>query len=198
MNTTTTCTVCECKLYRDEGKSTCKEKECPAKVTAEHRDIDTFTPPWQPKKDISHLGFQVLKVLIFVMLPSWLIAQDTICLDKTRLGRIADSLSYYKQQAQYFKHCDTLLSLERKLSDSQAQEINAKDVQMNVCTKAYAIKEHEAQVWEETATRFKDEYNLTFKQLQKARKARKIWTGTAFTVFGVLGATITAVAILLK
>lgn len=195
---TTTCPNCKCTIYKDEGKSSCNKEQCPVKVQAEHKDIDTFVPPWEKQKDVSHSGFHALKMLIFILLPLSSFAQDTICLDKSRLGRIADSLSYYKQQSQAFEQCNILLSLERNLSDSQRQEIDAKDVQMNVCTKAYAIKEHEAQVWEETATRFKEEYNATFKQLQKAKKARKIWTGTTFGVLGVLGAGITTVAILLK
>jgi hypothetical protein len=139
-----------------------------------------------------------MRTLLFLLLPILSYAQDTICIDKARLGRIADTLSHCRQYKQGFIECETLLSLERNLNANLSSTIMQKDTQLQALNSAYSIKANESVLWQGTASEYKQQYEVQEKRLHKARKARKGWTGAALTFLGLLGAGVTTTILILR
>lgn len=189
-NETTTCATCKATIYKGEGKK-CKTDKCPIKIEDKKEVI--FNPY---KKPNLHAGFPIL--ILFLFLPLFSSAQDTICLPKDRLARIADTLARATQFEGAYLQCDKLLEEQYKLTIAKHEQmiLYKQNLSLEEVKTAQLTKESEA--WKEVAENANKELIATNKRLNKARKARKVWMGGAIGTFGVLGAGITTAIILLK
>jgi hypothetical protein len=139
-----------------------------------------------------------MRTLLLILLSFNLYAQDTTCIETQRLGRIADTLQHYKQYKQAFDACENVQALQVQQLSNYKQQIEAKDTQLMLLSDAYTEAEKARLVWKDAATNCNEQHTKTFKQLQKAKKARKGWTGAALGFLGALGAGITTTILILK
>lgn len=141
---------------------------------------------------------KLLKIILFLCLSFALQAQDTTCISTARLGRIADTLQHYKHYKQAFEACEDVLQVQQQQAQNYQQQLAAKDVQIAAMSEAYNEADKARATWQESASECNAMHEKTYKQLQKAKKARKGWTGAAVGFMGALGAGITITAIILK
>lgn len=120
-----------------------------------------------------------MKTLFFILalLPALLFAQeqDTICLTKDRLGRIADSLTYYRNRSELATELDSTVRYCMQMNANQQQQILNQASQLQLCTQAVAIERETSQVWKATADDYKQQYEAQAQKLTRARKARRGW-----------------------
>lgn len=137
----------------------------------------------------------LFKTLIFLFFTVSLYSQDTICLSKDRLARIADTLTHYKNFKQGFYHCDSLLALNSELISTQGQVVMQKDSQIKVLNNAFMECEQLRAGWERNSSEYKQTLEATERRLHKAKKARKGWMITGLTT---IGTTIATTAIIIR
>jgi hypothetical protein len=118
-----------------------------------------------------------MKTLFFILFPVLLFAQDqdTICLSKDRLGRIADSLAYYRMRSELATELDSSFRF-CMVENSNLRQININnEQQLSLCSQAVAIERETSNTWKTTAEQYKKEYDAQVPKLARARKARRGW-----------------------
>lgn len=121
--------------------------------------------------------------LIFVCHLGVITAQDTTCIETQRLGRIADSMAYYRQYYRYSIICDTaLVSCRQWGKGLEAQNIELQ-IQRDAARKSvdmfvgqYNEQRMLAQQWEEKSLQLD-------KKIQKQKKTRN-------AIIGILGGVV--------
>jgi len=195
---TYTCLTCKKTLYNGEGKTTCKAA-CESKIANNEEAL--IDPYKEKKKSNHHSGLHILKVLVIAFFVGWggnSYAQDTICISKDRLARIADTLARTTQFEGAFLQCDTLLSQQYEMTLlKHEQMIEYKRMHQFETVKTAQLSK-EVTAWKEAAEESNKELIKTNKKLNKARRARKGWMGASIGAVGALGAGLTTVILLLK
>jgi hypothetical protein len=125
-----------------------------------------------------------------------LYSQDTICLSKDRLARVADTLSHYKSFTRLFYQCDSLLALKSELNTVQGQKLVQKDIQIKVLNNSFAECEYLRSGFEASASEYKQSFEASEKRLHRAKKARKGWMTTAFV--GITATVVTTTILMIK
>lgn len=111
--------------------------------------------------------------------------EDTICLGKDRLGRIANELEYLRNRSALATELDSSLDYCHQLNHNLQEQIAAKDSQFNLCAMALQLQEQKVQAWQTTAEEYKRSYDEVAPKLARVRKSRRGWVVAGC----ILGAT---------